>query len=90
MIKTLKKAFRKKAKPAELPARKPFRPTVERRLDKTESFFARVEKMAERRLLSHNLKRPAAEDYAAVELLQTIRDLAGANRGKVRQPTLKL
>ena len=82
--------LRKKQKPETFAPRKPFRPTIDRRLDKTESFFARVEKMAERRLLSHNLKRPAAEDYAAVELLQGIRDLAHGNRGKVRQPTLKL
>jgi len=70
--------------------RKPFRPTIERRLDKTESFFKRILRMSERALLSHNLKKPTNDDHTAVELIQQIRDIAAANCGKVRQPTLKL
>lgn len=70
--------------------RKPYRPTVERRLDKTEAFFDRVRRMAERRLFAHNLKRPSAEDHSAVQLVQELAELAKANRGKIRQPFLAL
>jgi hypothetical protein len=85
-----KKRIRAKAKPAPVRAPKLYRPTIERRLDKTEAFFARVVRMAERRMFAHNLKRPAAEDHSSVELIGKLRDLAKESRGKVRQPSLAL
>ena len=90
MIKFLRKRVSKKTNLENVVVRKPFRPTLDRRLDKTEMFFERVQRMAERRLLAHNLKRPDAEDFHAVQLIQAISQLAAANRGKVRQPTLTL
>lgn len=81
---------KRKRSPAAVPAKKPFRPTFERRVDRTEAFFKRILRMSERALLAHNLKRPYQEDYAAAHLIEGIRDLAAASVGKVRQPTLPL
>ena len=44
--------------------------------------------MAERALLSHNLKKPTSEDHHAATLIQSLRTLSDLNAGKVRQPNL--
>lgn len=85
-----KKPQRKKPAPGSPRPAKLYRPTVDRRLDKTEEFFERVRRQGERRLFAHNLKKPTPEDFAAVQLIQQVCELAGANRGKVRQPTLAI
>lgn len=82
---------KRKAPAAAVPTRrKPFRPVVDRRLDRTEGFFKRVARMSERALLAHNLLRPTADDHNAAALITQVRDLAAANFKRIRQPTLPI
>ena len=78
----------KKTSPKGPDGAKLYRPTIERRLDKTESFFKKVAKQCERRALAHNLKNPSSEDYHSATLIVALGRIAEESAGKVRQPTL--